>query len=200
MKKNIVLSLILASALSACANIPDKLQVEESTTLIPFDSAKAEKEANIGNSARWGGVIAKITNNADNSLLEIVNFPLTSSARPKQKDETLGRFRVYFNGLLDPVIYKVGRSITAVGTISAPELGKIGEHEYQYPVLKAENIHLWKNIQQVDINVINSGYWGSPMFWGPRYNERSYYRRPVVIRQNHSPQKQSKSVIKKAGR
>lgn len=199
MKSKILISMILASTLGACAHIPDKLQVAESTTLIPFDSAKAEKEANIGNSARWGGVIAKITNNADNSMLEIVNFPLSSSTRPKQKDETLGRFRVYFKGLLDPVIYQIGRSITAVGTISAPEHGKIGEHEYQYPVLKAENIHLWKNIQRVDINVINSGYWGFSRFDHPAYNPRSYSRRPVIIRSNNSSKK-STSVSNKVGR
>lgn len=199
MKSNILISIVLATTLSACANIPDKLQVADTTTLIPFDSAKAEKEANIGNSARWGGVIAKITNNADNSMLEIVNFPLSSSARPKQKDETLGRFRVYFKGLLDPIIYKVGRSITAVGTISTPEQGKIGEHEYQFPVLKAENVHLWKNIERVDINVINSGYWGLPMYWGHPFYQRPYHPRPVVIRNNNSSKK-STSVTKKVGR
>lgn len=197
MKSKILITLVLASTLSACANIPDKLAVDKTTTLIPFDSAKAEKEANIGNSARWGGVIAKVTNNAKNSMLEVVNFPLTSSARPKQQDETLGRFRVYFTGLLDPVIYKVGRSITAVGTISTPEDGKIGEHEYQYPVLKAEYVHLWKNIQKVDVNVMNSGYWNSPLYWN---QPRPYFHRPIIIRKSHSPQKQSTSVKKSSSR
>ncbi|XQW83778.1 Slp family lipoprotein [Thalassotalea piscium] len=192
MKSNLLFTIVLASILSACSNIPDKLQVAETTRLVPFESVKAETTANIGSSARWGGVIAKVTNNADNSMLEIVNFPLTTSARPKQKDETLGRFRVYFSGLLDPLIYKEGRSITALGTISAPEKGKIGEHEYLYPVLKAGYVHLWKNIQQVDVNIINSGYWGSSMY----YNEPRYYRRPTVIRSSNTPQSKSQSPSK----
>ncbi|GAA5140104.1 Slp family lipoprotein [Thalassotalea piscium] len=196
MKFNILISIMLITTLGACSNIPEKLSVADTTRLIPFESAKAEQEANIGNSARWGGVIAKVTNNADNSMLEIVNFPLTSSARPKPKDETLGRFRVYYNGLLDPVIYKVGRSITALGTISAPEQGKIGEHEYLFPIIKASNVHLWKNIEKVDVNLTHSGHWGSTMYGQPFY-PYTYYQRPIVIKRSHAQQKQPSNTNKK---
>ena len=193
MKFNVLMSISLAIALTACSNIPDKLTVEETTNLTSFESAQAEKNANVGNSARWGGVIANVTNNADNSVLEIVHFPLTSSARPKQKDQTLGRFRVIFSGLLDPVIYQKGRSITAIGTISTPEQGKIGEHKYEYPVIKANYVHLWKNIQQVDINVMHMGM-SSGMMWR---QPRPYYHRPVVIRKGQnrpSPSKPAQAV------
>ena len=182
-------SLCLALTLTACSNIPDKLQVAETTNLTSFDSAKAEQVVNVGHSARWGGVIAKVVNNADNSMLEIVHFPLTSSAKPKQGNDTLGRIRVYFSGLLDPVIYKEGRSITALGTISTSEQGKIGEHEYLYPVLKAEYVHLWKNIQRVDVNVMHMGVMNSPMMWR---QPRIYHRNPVVIRKNQSQVKQTR--------
>ena len=120
--------------------------------------------------------------NAKNSMLEIVHFPLKPSARPKQGDETQGRFRVYFSGLLDPIIYKEGRSITALGTVTSSEDGKIGEHEYNYPVLKASYIHLWKDIQNVDVRITQSPFWNTPSYW--RHPHYSNQPRRVVIRKS----------------
>ncbi|TWX54551.1 Slp family lipoprotein [Colwellia hornerae] len=188
-KLNVILMLPLwvsAIFISGCSAVPKALQVAENATLTNFLVVRDNANSELGNLARWGGVIAKVTNNADNSMLEIVHFPLKSSAMPKQGNETLGRFRVYFSGLLDPIIYKEGRSITALGTVATSEEGKIGEHAYNYPVLKASHIHLWKDEKQVDVRVIHNPFWSSPSFWQPRY---SYYPRRVVVRKAPAPVK-----------
>lgn len=163
---------------TACVSVPKKLELPENTNAVNFSNAKSLDV--IGQKARWGGVIAAVKNNADNTMLEIVSFPLTSSLRPKKGDETLGRFRLYFNGLLDPVIYKEGRSVTAVGTISSLENGTIGEHKYSFPVLKDVSVHLWKKIQRVDVSLIQQPYYyNTPYFWsGSHVN----YNRPIIIR------------------
>ena len=195
-KLNLVLTvplLVSAIFLTGCSSIPEALQVPESTPLTNFSSVRESislesVSSEQGKLARWGGVIAKVTNNANNSMLEVVHFPLKSSARPKPGDKTQGRFRVYFSGLLDPVIYKKGRSITALGNVITFEEGKIGEHEYNYPVLKASYIHLWKDIPNIDLRVTQNPFWHTPSLWGYPHH---YPPRRVIIR------KSSTSVKKK---
>jgi len=179
---------------TACVSVPEKIALPKDTRSVEFSSAKAPTTSIIGQKARWGGVIASVKNYADSTLLEIVNFPLTSSLRPKQGDETPGRFRLYFNGLLDPIIYKEGRSITAVGTVSDLEKGKIGEHEYNFPVLKDASVHLWKNVQRIDINLMQQPYrqYNDPFYWSRAHLN---YNRPIIIR-NTTPKSNTRSSNK----
>ncbi len=194
MKKfNLILTLpLLVSAMfiTGCSAVPKALMVSEGTTLTNFSAVRENTNSEQGNLARWGGVIAKVTNNVNNSMLEVVHFPLKSSARPKQGDETQGRFRVYIAGLLDPIIYKEGRSITALGTVTSSEDGKIGEHEYHYPVLKASYIHLWKDIQKIDVRITQSPFWYTPSYW--RYPLYSTHPRRVIVRKPSTSNKKKK--------
>ena len=173
--------LIATLVISGCSSVPKSLQVPENTTLTKFSQVRENAANAQGNLARWGGVIAKVVNNADNTMIEVVHFPLKSSSRPKQGNETQGRFRAYFSGLLDPVIYKEGKSITALGHVSTSEQGKIGEHEYTYPALKASKIHLWKDIQPIDVQVTHNPFWYSPSYW---HYPRTYYPRTVIVRKS----------------
>ena len=173
--------LIATLVISGCSSVPKSLQVPENTTLTKFSQVRENAANAQGNLARWGGVIAKVVNNADNTMIEVVHFPLKSSSRPKQGNETQGRFRAYFSGLLDPVIYKEGKSITALGHVSTSEQGKIGEHEYTYPALKASEIHLWKDIQPIDVQVTHNPFWYSPSYW---HYPRTYYPRTVIVRKS----------------
>ena len=183
----IMTKLLLASCVlfcTACVSVPEKLELPENTNPVEFAQAKSLNSAIVGQKARWGGVIASVKNNAKNTMVEVVNFPLTGSLRPKSGDETEGRFRLYFNGLLDPVIYQKGRSITAVGNVAELEAGKIGDHEYQFPVLKDASVHLWKKVQRVDVNLIQQPSW----YYDPFYWSNSNFRqhRPIVLRQSRS--------------
>jgi len=177
---------------TACVSVPKKLELPENTNAVNFLNAKSADV--IGQKARWGGVIAAVKNNADNTMLEIVSFPLTANLRPKKGDETAGRFRLYFNGLLDPVIYKEGRSITAVGTVSSLEDGTIGEHKYSFPVLKDSSVHLWKKIQRVDVSLIQQPYhyYNDPYFWSGSHTRNN---RPIIIRSS-SPTSSNKQSTK----
>jgi outer membrane lipoprotein len=189
-KRNLLLMLPLwvsALFMSGCTSVPEALQVSEETVLTNFSVVRDNTNSEQGKLARWGGVIAKVTNNTNNSMLEVVYFPLKSSGRPKQSDQTQGRFRVYFKGLLDPMIYKEGRSITALGSVAVSEEGKIGEHEYKYPVLKSSYIHLWKDIQKVDVSMTHNPFWYTPSFW--HYQRPSYYPRSVIVRKVSAPVK-----------
>jgi len=176
--------------LTACVSVPEQLELPENTNLVDFSTAQSPEASILEQKARWGGVIAAIKNNADTTMLEIVNFPLSSNLRPKKGDETLGRFRIYFNGLLDPVIYKAGRSVSVVGTISENEQDKIGEHVYNFPVLKDASVHLWKDVQRIEVTGFRQPYWmhNDPYFWGrSQLNKRPiYYRSTTKVKQSNS--------------
>ncbi|WP_448566198.1 Slp family lipoprotein [Thalassotalea ganghwensis] len=190
MIKKISICSALFMLTSACTSIPEPLKMSKSTPLTTYENVRQAPEQVNGQAARWGGVIANVSNQAKSTILEVVHFPLTRSAKPKQQDQTLGRFKVYYQGLLDPMIYQKGRSITAVGTLSPLEMGKIGEHEYQYPVLKADYVHLWKDVKQVDVNIWHSGFWHPNRYWDPY---RPYYHRPVIIHKKAKPRGASSS-------
>ncbi|WP_448547805.1 Slp family lipoprotein [Thalassotalea fusca] len=165
--------------LTACSTLPDKLQTVEGETLALYAQTDSQYHKNLGKQARWGGVIADVTNLKDKTMLEIVYFPLASSGRPKVKNETEGRFRAYFNGFLDPMVYKKGKSVTVLGRVQEKVSGTIGEHEYQYPVLASTYVHLWKEIQQVDVRIQHQPLWFSPYHWHHPY---PYVRTPVIIK------------------
>ncbi len=187
----VVLSMIF---IGACSSTPEGLRVSDDVILTEFANTRAFPAENVGRTARWGGVIASVQNNANNTMIEVVNFELNSSLRPRQRNETQGRFRLYFQGLLDPVIYKQGKSISALGTIDKSEQGKIGEHEYLYPVLKATNVHLWKDISRVEVRIMRDPAWFYPSYW--HYPMQYPYSRPVVIHKTHSATSKSGATKK----
>lgn len=195
MKKTFISSTILITFLMAgCASIPEKLQVSDNAPLINFADVRAQPNVNTGLTARWGGVIAKVEIQKQRTMIEVVNFKLNGRAKPIQANETQGRFRFYQQGLLEPVIYKVGKSITVLGTVANSEQGKIGEQEYLYPVLNADKIQLWKKTQRVDVNLMQQPFWYTPSYWNyyPSYPYHS-----VVIQRSGSNKSSKQAPTKR---
>ena len=81
-------------------------------------------------------------------MVELVQFPLRDYGRPMVSDDSPGRFRVYVDGFLDPVLYEKGRAITFTGKVAGVEKGTVGEQAYEFPTLKAKGYHLWKKRDQ----------------------------------------------------
>lgn len=172
------LSIILMAVwMTGCSVIPDKIQLPEGSQLTRYEDAAAKSDQVKGQWARWGGVIAKVDNKADNTVFEVVYYPLKSYGRPVISDESMGRFRVYVKGFMDPMVYKVGRAMTFTGQLSELEEGLVGEHKYVFPTIQSNGYYLWQEIQQVDVTSINVwpyDYWGG---WYPRP-----YHRGIIIR------------------
>lgn len=175
----ILTSVIMVLLLGACSSVPKKLRVAEGISLLPYETVKNSPTSHKNSTVRWGGEIVSTINHKDSTMVEVVNLKLSSSSKPKVKNESSGRFRLYYKGLLDPVIYKKGNMLTVVGTINGQEPGKIGEHEYSYPVVNAQSIHVWKNIKQIKIKhddpFYNYGYWGHYAPYPYHQRVRGYY-------------------------
>lgn len=174
--------------LSACSStLPDNLQTSSEVNLVNFNEVITSETPVAAGKARWGGIIAEIKNLENHTVLEVVYFDLRSYGRPVVKDESAGRFRVYVDEFLDPMVYTEGRSITVLGDFSGAEEGKIGEHTYNFPVIKHAAVHLWKNVKTMRVEYIDP--WPFARFgpawqpWGGYYGP--VYRRTIEVEQDN---------------
>jgi len=161
----------LATAIG-CSSVPEEIRVAESTAVVPFVGALSAPDETVGKQARWGGIIADVQNEDDQTVIEVVNFTLQSWGRPVVADDSDGRFRAIINGFVDPVVFKKGRSVTFVGEIQPAEEGKIDEFTYLFPTLAVSGRKLWEEQQEVDVRVDYSPLWFRHNFYSPY---RHYY-------------------------
>lgn len=144
--RNKLLSLILVSLLVnmlvSCASTPDFDTTQVDRSLTP-QSTIAEAELSRGKIALWGGTILDTRNLKDTTQIEVLAYPLNSSHRPLQDKKPLGRFIIQHRGYLEPTTYAQGRLLTVLGNMSDIQSGKVGESTYSYPVINAQQLHLW---------------------------------------------------------
>ncbi len=154
-------------ALGGCASLPDGLSVPEGQPLLAFSEAKTTSAS--GQTALWGGEVAAVRNLEHGSQVEVVQFELSSHGYPLRSDKSGGRFRIEVPSFIDPAIYKEGRVVTARGQFDRLEDGKIDKQTYNFPILKAEDIHLWPEVKDPPVCDCD-------LFWG-----NSLMHRPVIV-------------------
>lgn len=142
-----LLSLTLISLLVSCASTPafDTSQVDRSLTP---QSVTAEPALNRGKTALWGGTILDTRNLKDSTQIEVLAYPLNSFHRPLQENKPLGRFIILHRGYLEPTSYAQGRLLTVLGKVSGSQSGKVGKSSYTYPVISAQQLHLWSPLDE----------------------------------------------------
>ncbi|MCK7460469.1 Slp family lipoprotein [Idiomarina aminovorans] len=175
----IIYAATMALVLAGCSSVPEQIASENEDALVGYKVAKHQGEKVVGDSARWGGVIADVRNAKDHTVLEIVSFPLKRWGRPEVSDNSQGRFLAVVNDFVDPDVYKAGRSISFVGSIGQPQQGKIDEYIYTYPVIEATGYYLWQpERKKSHAEVDYSPLWFRHNFYSPYYP----YRYPVRVR------------------
>lgn len=141
-----LLIVTVAALLGACASSPTIFNQE-----IPGAPDLKQVNQNIdqykGSRVRWGGVIASLKNQQDETWIELVQYRLDRRGRPVDGDSQ-GRFFIKINGFLEPREYAIGREITAVGEITQTVTQTIGEHNYVYPVVAVSGgeFMLWNQL------------------------------------------------------
>ncbi|AEG01657.1 Slp family lipoprotein [Methylomonas methanica] len=117
---------------------------------LTLQDAVAQSEIHKGQPVRWGGTILAVTNNANDTEIEILAEKVDSSGKPLYSNDAQGRFLAKVDGFVDPAIYSRGRKMTAYGLMDALETRKIGEKPYVYPVVKVQKYQLWPNPSESD--------------------------------------------------
>ena len=148
MRYLIILSLSLA-LLYGCATGP-----RYETEGVAVDLVPAEVVASPGvyRDARviWGGMIVATRNLPDYTEMEVLGYPLGGTQRPDMSRTAQGRFLVRQPGYLEEVDYRQGRRVTVTGRLGENVEGQVGEAPYVYPVVQADDIHLWPRDRHAD--------------------------------------------------
>jgi len=141
-----ILLLFVAFTLTVSCGAPVSKSVrKELDQNVSFDQLKEQPGSHEGKLVLLGGEIIRIHNKQEGTMIEILQKRLNRWGRPKDEDDTGGRFLVFADRFLDPVVYSQGRRITVAGTVLGGHTEKIGEVDYVYPLLRAREIHLWQD-------------------------------------------------------
>jgi outer membrane lipoprotein len=137
--KNLYLLLTLLM-LSACAASPLKLDgVNRDVSPAMVNTAHPYTKLRVV----WGGMIIKTQPLQQNTQIEVLAFPVASDGEPDRQTASQGRFLILRQGYLEPADFAPGRWVSVVGTIGQPQLGKVGEADYLFPVIVPEQLYLW---------------------------------------------------------
>lgn len=169
-----ICSLALAFLVSSCAYPISEVYRREARTDIDFSTVLSNPAAYSGTVVIWGGEIIRTVNTDGQSEITVLQTPLDGREMPMSDVHSQGRFIVKDNHFLDPVVYAKGRKITVAGVLAGAEQRTLGRSAYNYPLINADEIHLWeKSTQPVIVN--NYGYGDDfDAWWGPEFHE--YYR------------------------
>lgn len=175
----IICMLLMAAVLiiSGCASsiVPPALQ-DQVVQGLDLAKVKADQNAYKEQVVLWGGRIVKTINKKRGTLIEVLQLPLDSDERPKEVNQSQGRFIVSMKGFLDPEIYKAGKEVTVVGRVAGVQSLPIGEISYTYVLLRGEEVYLWPprpHVMRYDGFGPPMFYWGvGPGYW---YNAPYYW-------------------------
>jgi hypothetical protein len=79
---------------------------------------------------------------------------------------------------LDPKVYAKGRGVTVGGSVVGSVRQPLGDREYTYPVIEAQELHLWP------IPSVRPGY---PYYYDPWYDNYWYGGSPYLWHRRHYP-------------
>jgi len=162
----VVLIMCLSLLAAACAsNVPKAISTQPEPA-ITVDAVRSNLNQYLGKKVRWGGEIASVKPQTDSTLVEVVARQLYRSGRPKETDQTQGRFMVTVADFLDPTVYEKGRQFTVTGTITGSMEQAIDAYQYNYPVVTAEAYHLWEPVPQRS----RYDYYPYPGYYDPWYD------------------------------
>ncbi|NJD90407.1 MAG: hypothetical protein FIA91_02655 [Geobacter sp.] len=144
MKRAQLIIFMLFIAINGCTPIFSEQTRKMINTDASFKAVKAAPENYIGKTIMLGGRIANVTNSADGSYLEIVQFDLTSSSFPEDSFLSYGRFLAATESFLDPLVFRRGALISLVGEIKGKKSQRLENMDYTYPLLQMRDWYLWK--------------------------------------------------------
>ncbi len=139
MYKRITLFLLASVFFVSCSTIPRVLQGDYAN-LSPH---QAKQQHITMEKVRWSGQIVQVINDEDKTCFVVVSSETNSSLRPKRIIPTKGgRFIACKPDFLEPEAFN-DKLVTITGTLSKYTSQKVGEFNYEYPVVSAEKVYIW---------------------------------------------------------
>jgi outer membrane lipoprotein len=132
---------------SNCATSPIGEQYRDEAVEVPFSEIAGSPTRYRGSTVVWGGEILEKTVFRDTTRFIILQTPLDDRDRPGDKTDSRGRFIAIADDYLDPSVYEEGKRVTLAGEITGTETLPLGTTQYTYPVVRVEQIHLWREVE-----------------------------------------------------
>ena len=130
-------------SLTGCAPVISKQLREQAAKELTLSVVLKNPDAYKGKTVLCSGVIISSVNLKEGTMIEVLQKPADRQGKPKDVDESEGRFLALNPGYLDVAIYNGGRKITVAGVIKGKKIQRLGEIEYSYPLIRVKEIHLW---------------------------------------------------------
>ncbi|URQ59356.1 Slp family lipoprotein [Pantoea alhagi] len=179
--------LVATLLLAGCVTVPDTVKGRSPVPQQDLLRVMNAPQLYVGQEARFGGKVVKVTNLNGRTRLEIATQPLDDTARPRLNAASVGRIWADINGFVDPVDVN-NQMVTVVGTIRGSEKGEIGKASYNFVVVDVAGYQRWRLQQQVvmPMQPIDPWIWYGPGrhhagFWGPGPWGNYYNSGPVQV-------------------
>ena len=175
--KKMLLSLLVLSCLLSACSVMSEATRRESEPDADFPNILANIEQYQGKTVILGGYILSIQNQATESVVEVLQSPLTFGDEPRRRDMSQGRFILRHGGFLDPEVFRKGRRLTVAGEVLGSTQKKVDERPHTYLELKSREMYLWSTSTHY-----YGPYWHRwhhypfhPYPWGPWRRHYPYY-------------------------
>lgn len=153
----------IALLLSSCTYAISSGLRNEAVKNISFTDVRKDIDRHIGSVFIWGGFIVSSQWSDGGTVIEVVQNPIDRYGTIIDTDVSEGRFLIFHNKQVDPLIYEKDRIITVAGPLVGSKKIDVEGREYVYPLIEAREIYLWRE---------NTMYPAEMWYW----ERRPYYK------------------------
>ena len=150
---------------TGCATVISEELKKSVSKELAFKEIITEPDAYKGKTVLISGIILGSKNTKEGTLIEVLQKPADMEGRPKDVDESDGRFLALYDGYLDTAIYTRGREVVVGGEIKGRRVLPLGEIEYAYPLILVKEIHLFKAKREERVYPYPYSFWCYPPWW-----------------------------------
>jgi outer membrane lipoprotein len=133
----------LVLILTACGGGISRQARDRVTYTGPFAALQQAPAKYRGAVALLGGKVIETLTKAGATELVVLQLDLGSRDRPRDNDQSQGRFLVRSARFIDPALFPPGTLVTVVGRLQGSESRPIGEMSYTYPVIEPAELKKW---------------------------------------------------------
>lgn len=171
------ITVVFLLAVSSCAPVIRKDFMDVGIRDVPLSEVKNSPESYKGKLFILGGIIANTKVTREGSLIEALYVPVDSRGYLTGNGRD-GRYLALFpreSGILDPLVYRKGKRITAAAEFVEVREGRIEETEYAYPFFVIREVYIWDErpyYYPAPYYPYYPYYWWDypyPMWWGGPY-------------------------------
>ncbi|OOP57015.1 MAG: hypothetical protein AYP45_05675 [Candidatus Brocadia carolinensis] len=135
--------MVLLLLIAGCAPVISKQIRDQVRPDITFSAVLNNPENYKGQMIVLSGIVLKTENTKEGTLLQILQRPAGFRGKPKDVDETGGRFLALDSRYLDVNVFTKGRAVTIAGEVREKRTLPLDKTEYTYPLISVKELYLW---------------------------------------------------------